>query len=186
MIVDRCQRWDLSVAFRRPRSLVAVHSGCRRDRGTRGLLARCVAVLAVFAGLVVLLSPRCADGMILDMPLVGGATAEMACHSGTAPRAGGDATEGTAMLGQLSGPSGAEARTAYGERGAGQGDPRGAKGILDACLVFLVAALAALMALARPRASWIVAVPRLGPHVPMGRPFPARELGLARLCVLRT
>lgn len=167
----------------RPRNLVAVRSMRRDDHGARGYLTRLVAVLAVLAGLVMLLSPRCADGMIADTPMAAGSSADMTAHPATGTHPTMDMTmpmttdDGGSDV--VSGPSTATATAEH------SGSSRGMGGALAACLAFLVAALVASVRLARPDRSGIGVAPRPSMRVLVDCLVPAARPDRATLCVLR-
>jgi hypothetical protein len=161
----------------------------RRGWAARTQLARLVAVVAVLAGLAMLAAPRCADGMILDMP---GAPAG-SVGSGTAPSTTAPAM-GSAMAAVMAGEadhSVAEVRVWGGSTGLVAGPAAGSDsgdmgGLLATCLALLVVALVALVGLARPRAWRTIAAPLAPVSRAMRDALPAPSAGLARLCVLRT
>lgn len=149
-----------------PRSLAAVVDAHCRGQTAQGHLVRVVAMVAVLAGLVLLLSAQCSDGMTTD---AGNASA------GTGTGVQQDHVVQTAMdeVGPL----------AHAEGGSpGSGDMGG---VLTTCLAVIALALTAIAGL-RPAGLWSG---MLLPTVSCGAralTIGPRAPGRAELCVLRT
>ncbi|MGH3908574.1 MAG: hypothetical protein ACRDTE_30970 [Pseudonocardiaceae bacterium] len=158
----------------------------RRSPAALGQLARLVAVLAVLAGLVLLHSPHCTDGM--------SALPHLAASSGTATTAvcGSSAamTEAGSRPAQMAhqlpavcpaaGAAGAVAAAAGTSPGSG-----GMGGVLAICLAFIVAVLATVAGL---WPSWQQVALVAQPYkrtVAIGAVIP-RAQSLAELCLWRT
>lgn len=156
-----------------------------RRRAARGHLARLVAVLAVLAGLVLLHSPHCTDGMTAMPHLAtsagsGTATAAISCgSSATMTEAG---SQPATMAHQLAAVCPAVAGVVA--AGSSHGSD-GMGGLLATCLAFIVAVLATLLGL-RPSWQQVALIARLSERVTRIRAVVPRAPSLAELCLLRT
>jgi peptidoglycan/LPS O-acetylase OafA/YrhL len=158
----------------------------RRRRAARGHLARLVAVLAVLAGLVLLHSPHCTDGMTAMPHLaasVGSGTSTAAASCGSSATMTEPGSQPATTADQLAavcpaaGVGAVAAGSSHGSDGMG--------GLLATCLAFIVAVLAALLGV-RPSRQQIGLVARLSDYATRIRAVVPRAPSLAELCVLRT
>ncbi len=156
-----------------------------RAGAVRALLARLITVVAVIAGLVVLVVPLCGAGMsATPVRDVSSTSAQfgvpqvswpmLATSSSVCPGVGVDP-----VVEQCGSGSSTLLRAAFGS------SIPGSSGVLLACLAFLVAVLAAALGLRAPR-SGRVTRPRTSVARKSYLSRPARRLTLAELCVLRT
>ncbi|MFJ8814827.1 DUF6153 family protein [Amycolatopsis thermoflava] len=148
-----------------------------RRRAARGHLARLVAVLAVLAGLVLLHSPHCTDGMSAMPHLSASAGSATMTDAGSQP---------AAMVGQFSAVCPAIEAEGAGVVAVGSSHGSdGMGGLLATCLAFIVAVLATLLGL---RPSWraVGLMARLPERVARIRAVLPRAPSLAELCLLRT
>jgi hypothetical protein len=145
----------------RSRSLIGMPGPSPSSRTAPGALARCVAVVAVLAALVLL---PCADGMMMTGAdqTTHGATSAMSVHAAT--------TDGSPMMVQVNG-----GMPGHGDLG----------GVLTACLVFLVAVVATIVGL-RPLGPHPVAELAIRGRTAICRAVRSRAPDLAQLCLLRT
>jgi hypothetical protein len=157
-----------------------------RRRAARGHLARLVAVLAVLAGLVLLHSPHCTDGMTTMPHLAasvgsGTATAAASCgSSATMTEAGNQPATMAARPAAVCPAAGVGAVAVGSSHGSD-----GVGGLLATCLAFIVAVLAALLGV-RPFWRQVGLVARLSDCATRIRAVVPRAPSLAELCVLRT
>ncbi|MCI2420640.1 hypothetical protein MOQ72_24620 [Saccharopolyspora sp. K220] len=150
-------------------------STIRWTQFARGPLARLVAVLTVVAGLALLHTPQCADGMT---PAVHMAAA--VDHMGSAP-----CPASVAASADAAGVHDQHLGTAIVASHAGGEDVASFhSGMLMSCLALLIVALGMLAILRRPDMSVVMRLRETG--VPATRPNPTPRPNLAQLCVLRT
>lgn len=156
----------------------------------RGSLARLVTVVAVAAGLLVLIVPLCGDGMAA-MP--SHAVENVACVSGGDPSAavsapavgGGNACVGVGVDPPVDSGVGPLASGVPSPPVAGLDRSTPGSGVLFACIAFLIVVLAAGLRWRRPWSSSFLRRrdPVIGARI-VARAVPGPSL--AELCVLRT
>lgn len=160
----------------------------RRVHAARGHLARLVAVLAVLAGLAVVVGLQCTDGMAMAMAHgATSATAAMTCGA-PAAMAASPAPErlvpadDSRLTAACAAPSTAAAFAFAKDESSGSG---GLGGMLATCLAFLVAVVGAVAAL-RPAGMRSVMMTLRSARVVVIRAIRPRTPSLAELCLLRT
>jgi hypothetical protein len=160
-----------------------------RPQAARGHLARLVAVLAVLAGLVLLHSPHCTDGMSALPHLaasVGSGTASATASCGSSARMLEAGSQPATMVDQLAAVCPVVGAAGVGTVAAGSSHGAdGMGGLLATCLAFIVAVLATLLGV-RPSWQQVGLVARLSERAARIRAVVPRAPSLAELCLLRT